>query len=198
MGGKRERGNGSRESPGKPPPGRRVRPDDARGDHRVGAQVLDLPLHVCDRLLRDRGDGGVRHALRPVPVRGRGRPVLPPAGGHAPPRLDDQLQDGANPRQAHMPPVAGTINYKMAPVLVRIYEQMLEPKWVVAMGACASSGGFYNNYSVLQGIDKIIPVDVYIPGAPPNPEGIIDAVVAIQKLLTTGAPRAAERWPIKI
>jgi NADH-quinone oxidoreductase subunit B len=103
-----------------------------------------------------------------------------------------------SPRQADMLLVAGTINYKMAPVLMRIYEQMLEPKWVVAMGACASSGGFYNNYSVLQGIDKILPVDVYIPGCPPNPEGIIASVVAIQKMLETGAPRASERWPIKI
>jgi len=93
--------------------------------------------------------------------------------------------------------VAGTINYKMAPVLKRIYDQMLEPKWVISMGACACSGGFYNNYTVLQGIDKIVPVDVYIPGCPPNPEGIIDAVVRIQKIIETGAPRAAQRWPLK-
>jgi NADH-quinone oxidoreductase subunit B len=100
-----------------------------------------------------------------------------------------------SPRQADMLLVAGTINYKMAPVLSRIYAQMLEPKWVVAMGACASSGGFYNNYTVMQGIDKILPVDVYIPGCPPNPEGIIDAIVHIQKMLETGAPTAAERHP---
>src|SRR3990170_1531201 len=102
-----------------------------------------------------------------------------------------------SPRQADVLLVAGTINYKMAPVMKRIYDQMLEPKWVISMGACASSGGFYNNYTVLQGIDKILPVDVYIPGCPPNPEGIIDAVVQIQKIIETGAPRAAERWPIK-
>jgi len=102
-----------------------------------------------------------------------------------------------SPRQADVLIVAGTVNYKMAPVLKRIYDQMLEPKWVVAMGACAASGGFYNNYTVLQGIDKVIPVDVYIPGCPPNPEGIIDAVVQIQHMLESGAPRAAERWPIK-
>ena len=99
-----------------------------------------------------------------------------------------------SPRQADVLLVAGTINYKMAPVLKRIYQQMLEPKWVVSMGACACSGGFYNNYSVLQGIDQIIPVDVYIPGCPPNPESVIDAIVALQKLIETGAPRAAERW----
>ena len=102
-----------------------------------------------------------------------------------------------SPRQADVLLVAGTINYKMAPVLKRIYDQMLEPKWVISMGACACSGGFYNNYTVLQGIDKIVPVDVYIPGCPPNPEGIIDAVVRIQKIIETGAPRAADRWPIK-
>ncbi len=102
-----------------------------------------------------------------------------------------------SPRQADVLLVAGTVNYKMAPVLKRIYEQMLEPKWVIAMGACAASGGFYNNYTVMQGIDKIVPVDVYIPGCPPNPEGLIDAVVRIQKMLETGAPRAAERLAAK-
>lgn len=99
-----------------------------------------------------------------------------------------------SPRQADMLLVAGTVNYKMAPVLKRIYQQMLEPKWVVSMGACACSGGFYDNYSVLQGIDQILPVDVYIPGCPPNPESVIDAIVAIQKIIETGAPRAADRW----
>ncbi len=102
-----------------------------------------------------------------------------------------------SPRQADLLLVAGTINYKMAPVLKRIYDQMLEPKWVVAMGACASSGGFYNNYTVLQGIDKIIPVDVYIPGCPPTPEGIIDALVQVQEIIDGKRPRARDRWPIK-
>jgi NADH-quinone oxidoreductase subunit B len=103
-----------------------------------------------------------------------------------------------SPRQADMLLVAGTVNYKMAPVLVRIYEQMLEPKWVVAMGACASSGGFYNNYSVAQGIDKFMPVDIYIPGCPPIPEQIIDSIVLIQKIIDSGGSRARDRWPIKI
>ena len=102
-----------------------------------------------------------------------------------------------SPRQSDFILVAGTINYKMAPVLRRIYDQMLEPKWVVSMGACACSGGFYNNYSVLQGIDKIMPVDVYIPGCPPNPEGIIDAIVQIQKIIDTGKRPALDRAPIK-
>ncbi|MBE3075983.1 MAG: NADH-quinone oxidoreductase subunit B [Actinobacteria bacterium] len=103
----------------------------------------------------------------------------------------------ASPRQADLLIVSGRVAHKMAAPLRQIYDQMLEPKWVISMGACACSGGFYNNYTVLQGIDKIIPVDVYIPGCPPNPEGIIDAVVRIQKIIETGAPRAADRWPIK-
>jgi NADH-quinone oxidoreductase subunit B len=99
-----------------------------------------------------------------------------------------------SPRQADVLFVAGTINLKMAPVLMRIYQQMLEPKWVISMGACACTGGFYNNYSVMQGIDRILPVDVYIPGCPPQPEGIIDAIVAIQKMIETGAPRTVDQW----
>lgn len=86
-----------------------------------------------------------------------------------------------SPRQADMMLVMGTINYKQAPVLKKIYEQMCEPKWVLAVGACASSGGFYDNYSVLQGIDQVIPVDVYVPGCPPRPEQILDAVIKLQK-----------------
>jgi NADH-quinone oxidoreductase subunit B len=77
----------------------------------------------------------------------------------------------------------GTISYKQAPVLKRIYDQMPTPKWVVAYGACASSGGFYNNYNTLQGIDEIIPVDVYVPGCPPRPEQLFEAILKIQKEL---------------
>jgi NADH-quinone oxidoreductase subunit B len=86
-----------------------------------------------------------------------------------------------SPRQADMLLVVGTINRKQAPVLKRIYDQMAEPKWVIAFGACASSGGFYDNYAVVQGIDRIIPVDVYIPGCPPRPEQVIDAIMLMQK-----------------
>jgi len=86
-----------------------------------------------------------------------------------------------SPRQSDLLLVAGTINYKLAPILKRIYDQMCEPKYVISMGACACSGGFYDNYATVQGIDQIIPVDVFIPGCPPRPEGILDAVIKLQE-----------------
>jgi NADH-quinone oxidoreductase subunit B len=88
-----------------------------------------------------------------------------------------------SPRQADLLIVAGTISYKQAPILKQIYDQMPEPKWVISMGACACSGGFYDNYTTLQGIDEIIPVDVYVAGCPPRPESVLDALMMIQKEL---------------
>ena len=92
-----------------------------------------------------------------------------------------------SPRQADVLIVAGTITDKMAPVIKKVYEQMSEPKWVVAMGACAASGGFYRAYHVLQGVDEIIPVDVYIPGCPPTPEACIAALLKLQDQISKKA-----------
>jgi len=88
-----------------------------------------------------------------------------------------------SPRQSDLLMVMGTIAKKMAPVLKEVYTQMAEPKWVLSVGACASSGGIFDTYSVLQGIDRVIPVDVYVPGCPPRPEQIIDGILKIQELV---------------
>ena len=93
-----------------------------------------------------------------------------------------------SPRQSDMMIVAGTVVDKQAPILKLIYEQMASPKWVISMGVCASSGGFYRAYHVMQGIDEIIPVDVYVPGCPPTPEGLIYAILKLQEKIERGDP----------
>jgi NADH-quinone oxidoreductase subunit B len=94
-----------------------------------------------------------------------------------------------SPRQSDLLWVVGTISQRQGPVLKRIYEQMMEPKWVLAFGTCASSGGFYDNYTTVPGIDKIIPTDVYIPGCPPRPEAVLDGVMLLQDKIARGDRR---------
>jgi NADH-quinone oxidoreductase subunit B len=91
-----------------------------------------------------------------------------------------------SPRQADLMLVAGRVSIKMMPVLQRIYEQMPEPKWVVSMGACASSGGVFDTYTLIQGVDQFIPVDVYIAGCPPRPEALLDAIMEVQRIVEQG------------
>ncbi len=92
----------------------------------------------------------------------------------------------ASPRQADLMIVAGRVSRKMAPVLRQIYDQMPEPKWVISMGACASTGGVFNNYALVQGVDEVVPVDIYVPGCPPRPETLIDGILKLQKKIETG------------
>jgi NADH-quinone oxidoreductase subunit B len=92
----------------------------------------------------------------------------------------------ASPRQADLMIVAGRVSQKMAPVLRQIYDQMSEPKWVLAMGVCASSGGMFNNYAIVQGVDHIVPVDMYLPGCPPRPEMLLDAILKLHDKIKTG------------
>ncbi len=100
----------------------------------------------------------------------------------------------ASPRQADLMIVAGRVSQKMAPVLRQIYDQMPEPKWVLSMGVCASSGGMFNNYAIVQGVDHIVPVDIYLPGCPPRPEMLLDAILRLHEKIQhepLGAKRAA-------
>ena len=91
-----------------------------------------------------------------------------------------------SPRQADLMIVAGRVSHKMAPVLRQVYDQMMEPKWVISMGVCASSGGMFNNYAIVQGVDQVVPVDVYAPGCPPNPETLMHAILTLHEKIRTG------------
>jgi len=92
----------------------------------------------------------------------------------------------ASPRQADLMIVAGRVSQKMAPILRQIYDQMMEPKWVISMGVCASSGGMFNNYAIVQGVDQVVPVDVYAPGCPPGPETLMHAILTLHDNIQSG------------
>ena len=92
----------------------------------------------------------------------------------------------ASPRQADLMIVAGRVSQKMAPVLRQVYDQMMEPKWVISMGVCASSGGMFNNYAIVQGVDQVVPVDVYAPGCPPGPETLLHAIITLHGMIENG------------
>ena len=91
-----------------------------------------------------------------------------------------------SPRQADLMIVAGRVSQKMAPVLRQVYDQMVEPKWVISMGVCASSGGMFNNYAIVQGVDQVVPVDVYVPGCPPGPETLMHGILTLHDQIRTG------------
>lgn len=104
-----------------------------------------------------------------------------------------------SPRQADLMIVAGRVTVKMMPVLQHIYQQMTEPKWVISMGACASTGGVFDSYSTIQGIDQFMPVDVYVPGCPPRPETLIEGIMAIQRIIDEdGLPPSGPRRPLQV
>ena len=92
----------------------------------------------------------------------------------------------ASPRQADLMIVAGRVSQKMAPVLRQVYDQMMEPKWVISMGVCASSGGMFNNYAIVQGVDQIVPVDVYAPGCPPSPQTLLHSIITLHEQINNG------------
>lgn len=95
----------------------------------------------------------------------------------------------ASPRQADLMIVAGRVSQKMAPVLRQVYDQMTEPKWVISMGACASTGGMFNNYALVQGVDQVVPVDIYVPGCPPGPQSLMHGILTLQEMIMSGEIR---------
>jgi NADH-quinone oxidoreductase subunit B len=144
---------------------------------------LDSPSNFITSRLRQAVNWGRKYSLWPLPF---GTACCAIEFMSAAASYHDISRYGAelvrfSPRQSDLMIIAGTISYKQAPILKTIYAQMAEPKWVIAMGACASSGGFYNNYGTLQGADKIIPVDVYVAGCPPTPENLFFALTQIQE-----------------
>jgi len=160
------------------------------------AVALDQPSNVLSTRLRQAVNWGRKYSLWPLPF---GTACCAIEFMSTVSSYNDISRFGAeavrfSPRQSDLMIVAGTVSYKMVPVLKTIYAQMCEPKWVISMGVCACSGGFYNNYSTLQGIDNVIPVDYYVAGCPPTPENLLSGLVALQrKVEQEGLIPSAER-----
>ena len=150
-----------------------ARADDAREGGPLGADEVDVAGHVRARVLRDRDDVDRR-------------------AGYDIARFGMEAFR-SSPRQADLLIVSGRVSHKMAAPLRQIYDQMLEPKWVIAMGACASSGGMFNNYAILQCVDKIVPVDIYVPVCPPRPEALMEGIIRLHEAVLAGVPPAYER-----
>ena len=162
-----------------------------------------------DRLAEALGDNVLTTTLGKVVGWGRGNSVWPAQFGlaccaiemmHAAGPGFDLARFGseamrASPRQADLLIISGRVSQKMAPVVRQIYDQMPEPKWVISMGACASSAGVFNNYAILQGVDKILPVDVYVPGCPPRPEVVLDGLMALQRQIQRSKQMLGEQPP---
>ncbi|MBC8423919.1 NADH-quinone oxidoreductase subunit NuoB [bacterium] len=160
------------------------------------AVTLDSPSNYVTTRLRQAVNWGRKYSLWPLPF---GTACCAIEFMSTVSSYSDISRFGAeavrfSPRQSDLLIVAGTISYKQAPILQTIYAQMCEPKWVISMGVCACTGGFYNNYATLQGIDQIIPVDFYVAGCPPTPENLMHALVALQdKVQNEGLVPASQR-----
>lgn len=165
----------------------------------------NLPLLGNTRDIADNGMGGLEHNFLTAKIEdlvswSRARSLWPATFGLACCAIEMMATGGshydlarfgmetfrASPRQADVMIVAGRVSQKMAPALRQIYDQMMEPKWVISMGVCASSGGMFNNYALVQGVDQIVPVDVYAPGCPPGPETLLHAIVTLHNQIETG------------
>ncbi|MEA2646044.1 MAG: NADH-quinone oxidoreductase subunit [Chloroflexota bacterium] len=161
----------------------------------------DVPPSMPDRLTLSLGHNFVTTSVNKVIAWGRYNSMWPALFGLACCAIEmmgtggpkfDMARFGAevfraSPRQADLMIVAGRVSQKMAPVLRQVYDQMPEPKWVISMGACASCGGVFNNYAIVQGVDKVVPVDVYVPGCPPRPEALLDSVLKLQRKIRAQA-----------
>ena len=153
----------------------------------------------------DKGLAGLDHNVLTAPIEGlvkwaRQKSIFPASFGLACCAIEMMAAGGAHydlarfgmevfrasPRQADLMIVAGRVSQKMAPVLRQVYDQMMEPKWVISMGVCASTGGMFNNYAIVQGVDQIVPVDVYAPGCPPGPETLLHAIITLHAKIQSG------------